>query len=70
MRERHLLWKEAYPDTPTVHGPAYTGIANARPETKALQIPNADLDLPFDPAKVLERDLPWSMELDPDIGDK
>jgi len=69
MYERHMFWKEAYPDTPTVHGPAYTGIANARPETKAISIPNSDLDLPFDPSKVLKRDLPWQLGLDPRIAD-
>lgn len=69
MRERHMLWKETHPDTPTVHGPAYTGIANVRPETKALQIPNSDLELPFDPSQVLKRDLPWELGLDPRIAD-
>ncbi len=70
MYERHMYWKGHYPDTPTVHGPAYTGIVNARPETKALQVPNSDLNLPFDPAQVMQKSqLPWQLGLDPRVAD-
>ena len=31
MRARHELWKKKYPDRAHKHGPAYTGISNARP---------------------------------------
>jgi len=33
MRERHELFKEAYPDSENGHGIPYTGLSNARPET-------------------------------------
>ncbi len=45
-----------YPDLPHKHGPAYTKIANARPETRALSKPPADMkNLPFDPLEFIER---------------
>jgi len=37
MQERHLALKEKYPDKPQADGPAFTGISNARPETKNLE---------------------------------
>jgi arylsulfatase len=37
MKERHMALKEKYPDKPQGHGPAFTGVANARPETKMLE---------------------------------
>ncbi len=37
MKERHEELKEKYPDKPQAHGPAFTGISNARPETKKLE---------------------------------
>ena len=33
MRERHELFKIAYPDQDKAHGIPYTGLSNARPET-------------------------------------
>ncbi|PHS39421.1 MAG: sulfatase [Sulfurovum sp.] len=33
MKERHELFKEAYPDAPNAQGIPYTGLSNARPET-------------------------------------
>ena len=33
MRERHELFKKAYPDQENAHGIPYTGLSNARPET-------------------------------------
>ena len=38
MRERHELFKEAYPDSENGHGIPYTGLSNARLET--LEIAN------------------------------
>jgi len=38
MKERHEELKEKYPDKDQAHGPAFTGISNARPETKELEI--------------------------------
>lgn len=37
MKARHLKLKEKYPDKLQAHGPALTGISNARPETKNLE---------------------------------
>jgi len=66
MRKRHEIWKQKYPDTPTRHGVAFTGIDNAREETKALANPPVDLDkLPFDPLEYMDFELPWD-GLDPD----
>ena len=38
MKEKHESLKEKYPDKEQAHGPAFTGISNARPETKQLEI--------------------------------
>ena len=38
MKERHLELKVNYPDKPQAKGPALTGISNARPETKELEV--------------------------------
>jgi arylsulfatase A-like enzyme len=38
MKERHLHLKEKYPDQPQAKGPALTGVSNARPETKELEV--------------------------------
>ena len=37
MKERHEKLKGKYPDKPQAHGPAFTGLSNARPETKNLE---------------------------------
>jgi arylsulfatase len=37
MKERHEALKDKYPDKPHAKGPAFTGISNARPETKNLE---------------------------------
>ena len=60
MRARHELWKKKYPDRKQAHGPAWTGIANATPEIKALAKPPLDLKrLPFDPLEYLGHELPF-----------
>jgi hypothetical protein len=65
-----FFWKGSYPDIPTDHGPAYTGIANAHPETKAQQVPKSDLNLPLDPAKVMQKsELLWQLGLYPRVAD-
>ena len=57
MRDRHLLWKEEYPDGAEAKAPALTGIENARPKTKAASEPRMDPDaLPFDPTDHLPED--------------
>jgi arylsulfatase len=50
MRARHELWKKKYPDRDHKRAPAYTGIANARPETIAISQPPEGLKeaLPYD----------------------
>ena len=60
MRKRHELWKMKYPDRATKRGAPFTGIANARPETKHLSDPPVDLSiLPFDPMEYIHHELPW-----------
>ena len=69
MRARHELWKRRYPDTGRAHGPAYTGLSNARPETVALsEAPVEMRDLPFDIFEFLQYELPWEFRADPDLG--
>ena len=49
MRARHEAWIEKYPNREQKHGMSYTGISNARPETKALQNPPIDTEnVPFE----------------------
>jgi len=71
MRARHELWMRKYPNMPAATGPAYTDIANARPETKALRNPPVEFDkLPFDPRDVLTEmeKLPFDPGGEPDYG--
>ncbi|MGB3564822.1 MAG: sulfatase-like hydrolase/transferase [Thermoanaerobaculia bacterium] len=69
MRARHELWKQRYPHSSRAHGPAFTGVSNARPETKALSEPPIDMkDLPFDLFEFIEYELPWEYQVDPDVG--
>ena len=49
MKARHEAWTEKFPNREQKYGMAYTGISNARPATKALINPPADVkSLPFD----------------------
>jgi arylsulfatase len=60
IEARHLIWKEKYPDWPAKRGPAFTGLGNARPETKALSEAPIDMkDLPFNPLDYLKHDPPF-----------
>lgn len=69
MQVRHELWKRKYPDWPAKRGPAFTGLANPRPETEALsQVPDHMKDLPFDALEYLEFDPPFDRNADPDFG--
>jgi arylsulfatase len=43
MRARHDLLIEKYPHSKRAHGPAFGGLSNARPETKALGKQNLDV---------------------------
>ena len=55
MLARHEMWKKEYPDKPKARGVAFTGIDNARPETKAIEENFVKLqkELPFDPLKFI-----------------
>lgn len=69
IQTRHELWKKKYPDRPATRGPAFTGLANARPETKALSVPSVELkNLPFNPLEYIEFDPPFDRNADPDFG--
>ena len=71
MRARHELWKKKYPDREAPHGPAYTGISNARPETLALSKPPVDFkELPFDPLEFIKHlgELPFDPASEPGPG--
>ena len=50
MLARHELFKKKYPDMPNGHGIPYTGLSNARPETKAIgeRIKRQMASMPFD----------------------
>lgn len=70
MRARHEIWTEKYPHREAVHGPAFTGISNARPETEALSNPPVEWDdLPFDPLEFIEHELPFDPSGDVGIGE-
>ena len=62
QRARHELWIRKYPNRPdATKGPALTGIANVREETKSIySAPIDESKLPFDPREVSEHDLPWT----------
>ena len=60
--------KTKYPDKPQAHGVPFTGLSNARPETKALANQPKALDyLPFDYKELLEKQYPWD-GVDPGVG--
>ena len=68
MKARHDLMKKKYPDKEQAHGIPFTGLSNARPETKALaERPKALDNLPFDYRELIEYKLPWD-GMDPSIG--
>lgn len=69
MRARHELMKRKYPDKPKAYGIPYTGISNARPETKAIaeQVKRNIENMPFDIREYLEFDIPGT-KADPDFG--
>ena len=68
-RARHELWKAKYPDWSAARGPAFTGLADPRPETRALsEAPVNMKDLPFDPLEYIEHDPPFDRNGDPDWG--
>jgi arylsulfatase len=71
MRARHEAWMRAYPNFEPVYGPAYTGISNARAETRALSEPPAAMrKLPFPVLEYIEHldDLPFDPNGEPDVN--
>jgi arylsulfatase len=72
MRARHELWIKKYPHRQRAHGPAYTGVVNARPETLALSNPPVEFKkLPFDPLEFIEHldQLPFDPSGEPAPGE-
>ncbi|TWU04148.1 Arylsulfatase precursor [Symmachiella macrocystis] len=69
MRARHELMKKKYPDKKKAYGIPYTGLSNARPETKAIadHIRRNIKNMPFDVKEYLEFEIPGS-KADPDFG--
>ncbi|MEE8452939.1 MAG: sulfatase-like hydrolase/transferase [Thermoguttaceae bacterium] len=67
MKSRHELWKQEYPDQRRARGIPFTGLSNARPETKAFveQVKELKDALPFDPLEYIEVEVPAP---DPDFG--
>jgi arylsulfatase len=65
MLARHELWKEKYPNRPKARGIPFTGIENARPETKAIgeRFERLREQLPFDPLEFLQFSMPESMKV-------
>ncbi len=61
--------KREYPDKPKAHGIPYTGLSNARPETKAIgqRILQNIENVPIDPRQYIEFDIPGT-KADPDFG--
>jgi hypothetical protein len=60
MLKRHLMWMEKYPNRPKARGIPFTGIDNARPETKAIASQLEDMRdrVPFDPMEFIAFELP------------
>ena len=62
MVARHQLFKKKYPDKDNAKGIPYTGLSNARPETKAIgERVKANMEkMPFDIKEYLEHKIPGS----------
>ncbi len=62
MRARHELFKKKYPDKPNAKGIPYTGLSNARPETKAIgeNVKKNIKGMPFDVKEYIEFEIPGS----------
>ncbi|GAB2503978.1 sulfatase-like hydrolase/transferase [Microbulbifer agarilyticus] len=62
MVARHELMKKKYPDVPNAKGIPYTGLSNARPETKAIgeRVRQVTEELPFSVENYLDFYLPGS----------
>lgn len=60
MVARHQLFKKKYPDVSNAKGIPYTGLSNARPETKAIgdRVKAVTDSMPFDVSEYLEYEIP------------
>jgi arylsulfatase len=69
MRARHELMKRKFPDKDKAYGVPYTGLSNARPETRAIadQVQRNVENMPFDVREYIEFEIPGS-KADPDFG--
>jgi arylsulfatase len=65
MLIRHTLWKEKYPDKQKARGIPFTGIENARPETKAIGETFEQLreEFPFDPLDFIKFNMPDALRV-------
>lgn len=65
MLARHELWKEKYPNRQKARGIPFTGIENARPETKEIEngIKRLRERLPFDPLEFMQFTMPKDKRL-------
>ncbi len=56
MRMRHEMWIKKYPNRPKARGIPFTGISNARPETRAIaeRLEALKKELPFDPFEYID----------------
>jgi arylsulfatase len=63
MLARHELFKKKYPDASKAHGIPYTGLSNARPETRAIvdRINRNMKNMPFDVEEYLKFGVPGSV---------
>ena len=70
MVARHQLFKKKYPDKSNAKGIPYTGLSNARPETKAIgeRVKAYMESMPFDIEEYLEHEIPGSKNIG-DWGD-
>ena len=70
MRARHELMKRKYPDRKKAYGIPYTGLSNARPETRAIgdQMRRNVKNLPVEVQDILEHEMPGT-KADPDYGE-
>ena len=62
MYSRHMLMKKKYPDVDNAKGIPYTGLSNARPETRRIaeRVREAVDAMPFDVEELLEFEVPGS----------
>ena len=60
MKIRHLMWKQAFPDTSQARDFPFKGIENARPETIQASKPRISPDkVPFDPRAAIKQIPEW-----------